>query len=206
MNDLVTTYEYLPATIDELQQWIIINKERLNAHRAKIRAIEKTSTALAAKEAAIQDGQYLAEIILDAEVRLGELLEAIKPKPIIESSADGTINKAPLRGRKRSLPSGMDKKQSHYAQTLAKHKDVVEQTKADAKEEGRIATSAEVIGQIQRKHTKKEDPNKIIRQEYDDGFELYIRAVRNARDIKYRSVSKEEIVRDLETLKQMIGG
>lgn len=50
-----------------------------------------------------------------AERKLGELLKEIpKPKPIrkADGSLDGTIG---------TLPNGITKKQSHYAQTLADH-------------------------------------------------------------------------------------
>jgi len=52
-----------------------------------------------------------------AEARLGGMLE--KRPPIIESSGRGTIEKKP------SLPSGIDKKQSYYAQELYHHQDIV---------------------------------------------------------------------------------
>lgn len=149
MNDLIISKQSLPpATIDELQEWIIVNKECLNAHKAKIRAIQKMNMAIAAKEAAIQDGQYLGDILLDAEVRLGEMLEKIQPEPIIESSPDGTINKAPLRGRKPTLPPGITKKQSHEAQEIARNPEAVEKTKQEARAEGILPTSRDVLAKI----------------------------------------------------------
>lgn len=80
----------LPATIDGLNQFIIIGKERLNAQKAKIRAIEKASMAIEAKEAALEDAQDMADILLDAEVRLGEILEAI-PTHIHHPSMSGSM-------------------------------------------------------------------------------------------------------------------
>ena len=113
MNDLIISKQSLPpATIDELQEWIIVNKECLNAHKAKIRAIQKMNMAIAAKEAAIQDGQYLGDILLDAEVRLGEMLEKIdKSDSRLRGSTKGTTVKP-------TLPPGSNKKQSHKAQRL----------------------------------------------------------------------------------------
>jgi len=60
-----------------------------------------------------QDTQDITDILLDAEVKLGEMLEKLEPN--IESSGRGTIEK------KRSLPEGITKKQSHEAQEIAGH-------------------------------------------------------------------------------------
>ncbi|HUV59424.1 MAG TPA: hypothetical protein VMW09_04855 [Desulfatiglandales bacterium] len=54
----------------------------------------------------------MAELILDAEVRLGELLEKITPKRDKQSSTQRTSLP--------SLPPNIDKRQSHYAQQIAK--------------------------------------------------------------------------------------
>ena len=56
--------------------------------------------------------------LLWAEARLGELLREIPDKYV--SSGRGTIEKQP------SLPSGITKKQSHYAQEIKKHWEIAE--------------------------------------------------------------------------------
>jgi phage N-6-adenine-methyltransferase len=131
---------FLPVTVDELNQFIIIGKERLNAQKAKIRAIDKTNMALQAKEAALADAQDMADILLDAEVKLGEILEAIPGKKA--SSGGGT----------RSLPDDISKKASHQAQTLSQNREVVEQAKAEAREAGEIPTASQVYKLIKTPH------------------------------------------------------
>jgi len=64
--------------------------------------------------------QDMADILLDAEVRLGEILDNRPPK--IRSSQGGTS---------KPLPSDISKRQSHQAQTLSKHPEIVEQAKAE---------------------------------------------------------------------------
>jgi hypothetical protein len=51
---------------------------------------------------------------VEAESRLGELLENTSKVPLREPSK----GKDSLKGSKPSLPSGLDKKQSHYAQEI----------------------------------------------------------------------------------------
>jgi len=138
MNQLIKTERQLPATIEELHQFILIGKERLNAHRAKIRAIDKLQIAHVAKEAALNDAQDLADILLDAESKMGEMLESIPDKKA--SSGAGT----------RSLPSDITKKESHFAQMVARNPEVVIEIKQKAREEGRLATTQDVIREIQK--------------------------------------------------------
>ena len=57
--------------------------------------------------------------MLDAEARIGELLSVVPLSEKRSSSSKGTC----------TLPQGITKKQSHYFQTLAENKDVIEQVK-----------------------------------------------------------------------------
>ena len=144
----------LPITVDDLNQFIIIGKERLNAQKAKIRAIEKTNMAIAAKEAALADAQDMADILLDAEVRLGEILEAIPQTPPIGFS----------NGNRKSLPPDITKKQSHQAQTLSKNPHIVEQIKTESRAFGEIPTASKVYQLIKDKPAvnKNEDSDAIF--------------------------------------------
>ena len=73
----------------------------------------------------------MADILLDAEVRLGEILQDIPLSEKRASSAKELV----------SLPDNITKKQSHQAQTLAQNQEIVEQAKETARGEGEIPTS-----------------------------------------------------------------
>lgn len=60
--------------MEQLHKFILIRKEKLKAHKTKIRAIEKVNESYAAKKAALQDAQDMAEALLEAEAKLGEIL------------------------------------------------------------------------------------------------------------------------------------
>lgn len=76
----------------------------MNAQKAKIRAIEKTGMAMEAKEAALEDAQDMADILLDAEMKLGGILGAIPKigKTIEYGSSGGTIPSLPVDISKRA--------------------------------------------------------------------------------------------------------
>lgn len=130
MNELIKHEDRFPVLIEELQEFILVGKERLNAHKAKIRAIEKIQRAQAAKEAALSDAQDLGEIVLDAEVKLGEMLKAIDKT---DSKLKGKDRGSKGGTTKKTLPNGINKKQSHQAQQLAKHPETIEEIKKEAK-------------------------------------------------------------------------
>jgi uncharacterized protein YccT (UPF0319 family) len=158
MNDLTTTKEYLPTTIGELNTFILIGKQKLIAHKAKIRAIEQTRMAIAAQEAALADTQDMADILLDAEVRMGEILEATV-------SVGGKTDRCSRGGTSNPLPSDVTRKQSHQAQTLSRNKDIVEQVKAEARENGEIITASKVYQIIKEKPaTEKEEESDALFQ------------------------------------------
>ena len=140
-NDLILKREYLPNTVEGLNKWRIIGKEMLKAHKAKVRAADLTD-AKEAKEAALDDAQDLADVLLDAEMRLGELLKVIEPNREKESSSQRTSLS--------SLPPGIDKRTSHIAQTLASHPEIVERAKAEARERDEIPTTATVYKLIKK--------------------------------------------------------
>lgn len=143
MNELTATQTHLPATVEALNQFIIIGKERLNAQKAKIRAIEKTGMAIEAKEAALFDAQDMADILLDAEMKLGGILND-------QTSRGGSMDGK--RGSEPSLPPDITHKVSHQAQTLSRNAAVVEQVKAEARDKGFIATADHVYKIIKNPH------------------------------------------------------
>jgi len=132
--DLIKYKENLPVNIEELRDFILVGKERLKAHQAKVRAIQSVTTAGSARRLALADAQDVAEIVINAELRLGELLKAL-PKPKFDSTTDGC-----LKGTIGTLPPGIDKRLSHQAQTLANNPEAVSEIVEMARKEDKIPT------------------------------------------------------------------
>jgi hypothetical protein len=78
----------------------------------------------AARAAALTDAQGVAETLLDAEVKLGEMLAAIKRKYESVGSLEGTDTEwdGPKQ-QVKTLPPTITKRESHQAQTIAQQKD-----------------------------------------------------------------------------------
>jgi hypothetical protein len=146
-TDITRRADQLPAVPDKLAVWILVGKDLLRARLDTIRAMSKAETALALKQAALADTQDLAEVLLDAERRLGEILAGIEPKRSRGSSTKATSLP--------SLPMGVSRKQSHQAQELYRHPEIVEAAKAKARETGSIVTSHQVLKAI-RAHKRQQ--------------------------------------------------
>ncbi len=146
--NLIKSNQNLPATVEEIHKFLLVGKESLIAQKAKIRAIERVGDAHAAKSATLLDTQDLAEVLLDAEAKLGEMLAVI---PDYHSSGKGTM-------KRKELPLGITKKESHFAQQIQTHPEIVETTKAKAREEARVVTSREVLKEIQKEKQRQQQP------------------------------------------------
>ena len=108
MNELKKQDIYLPATIEELHEFILIGKEKIKLHKAKIKAIQNSNMAEEVLKIALEDGQDAGTAVIYAEAKLGEFLEKIPKQGDKYSYLGGTIP---------SFPEGIDKKFSHEAQS-----------------------------------------------------------------------------------------
>lgn len=145
MNEIIKRIENLPDTIQELSKFVLIGREALNAVRAEIRAIDKIGLASDVREQKLKEGQMLAEALLDAEVKIGELLnneKELKGRDIPGKSNYGVTLKN----------FGITKNQSSKFQQMFIHKNIVEEVKAEAREKDELPTRNEVLKKIDKPH------------------------------------------------------
>ncbi len=89
MGGIIAQRNDLPVKLDDLSKFVLVGREKLTAVRAEIRAIEKVGLAQEVREQKLQEAQDIAEAVLDAEVRIGELMAKV-PK-------QNTHNRATIR-------------------------------------------------------------------------------------------------------------
>lgn len=114
--------ETLPETVKELIDFVIIGNEAIKGFKAKLRACTKAEVANDARKIALRDGKRVSRLVYDAEIRLGELLSKTEREYV------GSIEGTNVPQQKKTLPSGINKKDSHYAQEFYRHKEVVDRT------------------------------------------------------------------------------
>ncbi len=139
MNELIIRKEQLPDNIEGLKNFIIIGEGVLKAHKLQLNTIKKIGTAQDYYNAKLTDGQKVAEIVLEAQGKLGKVLEGIDKK----KSYTG------FSKRNSVMPPTITKKESYIAQSVMKNPEVVKEVIERAKENKEIPTTREVLEEIQ---------------------------------------------------------
>ena len=161
MGELIVSSESkFPATIDELSKFVLVGREKLVSVRAEIRAIEKVGLAQEVREQKLREAQDISEAVLDAEVRIGELMTQV-PKASggqpfqKKSTEDSGVRSRPQTKADVIEQAGFTPKQVQRFQTLAAHPEIVAQAKAEARENDDIVSRSLVLSMV--KSQKKAD-------------------------------------------------
>lgn len=169
----------LPSKLEDLAQFVLIGRDKLAMVRAGIKALDKLDMAQEVREQKKLEAQMLAEALMDAEVRIGEILLAM-PKAQgkhWEEKRESKIltgeESIPLQPTPKPQPKpietkqeaaqklGFNKQQVERFQTLAKNKDIVEQVKQEARANDDLATRTAVLQAV--KYKEKEDKKDYIK-------------------------------------------
>lgn len=140
---------HLPASLDDLAKFVLIGRDKLAMVRAGIRALDKLDMAEGVRQQKKEEAQMLAEALLDAEVRIGEILSKMPkakpgPKELIASGGDYLYDK--IKSKQEAVQElGFNQKQVERFQTLAANKDLVEEVKQAAREADDLATRTAVL-------------------------------------------------------------
>ena len=148
MNELQTQSKQLPDTLEDLSKFVLVGREKLNAVRAEIRAIQAVGLAKEVHEQKLAEAQEIADAVLDAEVKIGELTRRMEKSQGQRSDLkpmDTDVHKSKADQLEQI---GITEKQKQRYETLSKHPETVEKAKADARAEGRIVTRADVLNRI----------------------------------------------------------
>ena len=69
--------QYLPDTLNDLAKFVLVGRDQLAMVRAGIKALDKLDVAEGVRRQKREEAQMLAEALLDAEVKIGEILKAM---------------------------------------------------------------------------------------------------------------------------------
>ena len=149
MSNIAVRPEYeLPATMGDLSRFVLVGREKLVAVRAEIRAIEKVGLAKEVREQKLQEAQAISEAVLDAEVRIGELMRSVT-KAQGERTDRQLLPSGGSKSKRKAIENaGFSKTQVQRFEELASHPEIVEQAKAEARENDDIVSRAAVLSKI----------------------------------------------------------
>jgi len=164
--DIITQASNLPSEIEDLTRFVLVGREKLVSVRAEIRAIDKLGLGKEVRQQKLDEGQMIAEALLDAEVRLGELTREI-PKASGARTDIEPCDTAVERLTKKDILAdlGFNPKQAERFETLAKHPEIVAQAKAEAREADDIVSRSFVLAKIKAKEKETRHEQKIERKD-----------------------------------------
>jgi len=180
MNNELTVIQNtnLPDTIEDLAKFILVGREKLISVRAEIRAITKLKLAEDVHKQKQEETVMLAEALLDAEVRLGELFKDIPKKSggnrgnqhtggKIRSGAD--FGKTETKTKKEIVEdAGFSQDQAERFEILADNPDIVEFVKAEARKNDDVPTRTRALELVSRKKKNGDD-------DYDEYYNRHIK-------------------------------
>ncbi|MFH0926811.1 MAG: site-specific DNA-methyltransferase [bacterium] len=145
-NQLLTLndYEKYPATIEDLQKYIKNHEVMLETQKAFLKNIKSIKTAQLTYKAVLKKAQNVAILKLEAERKMGEILEENIQhqggRPSKNGSGQGTVLK----------DYNISKKQSQGFQAVSKNPEVVEEVIDKAIKRGEIPLTKDVVKQVQK--------------------------------------------------------
>lgn len=164
MNELTVANNNLPSNIEDLSKFVLVGREQLVAVRAAIRAIDKVGVAQEVRKQKLKEGQEIGEAVLDAEVRIGELMRDVPKASGGDRRSENfkTANgghfetKTEAVAKMMGMDAAADKNKVEHMikrfETLAAHPEIVAQAKAEARENDTIVTRADVLEMVRKPH------------------------------------------------------
>lgn len=170
---IITQNQNLPDKMEDLAKFILIGREKITAVKAEIRAINKIGLAKEVYQQKQEEAQMLGEAVMDAETKLGDFLKKI-PKASgkrtdltsshqCEEVSDEKIkNRTSANFEKQETKQqvierlGFNKDQANRFEIMASNKDIVEQVKAEARENEDIPTRSRVLQLVKQKSKEEQ--------------------------------------------------
>lgn len=149
----------LPTKAVDLSEFILVGKKALIAQKAKLEAIQKVEKGFAAKEAALSDTQDLAEVLLYAEAKLGELCEIIQSE---QGKRTDLLGDSDVTKLEKIAP----KIERSRAKQLNNNRDIIAEIVAKAREQGEVPIRQQVLREI-RLAQPKPQPQPIPEGKYE---------------------------------------
>lgn len=159
MEEITVAKAQLPDTIEELSQFVFIGREKLTALKAAIKACRKSEIIADKLHQMKEEEQLLAENVLIAEMRIGELLKEVPKAKNQHSAVDSGVY------AKAKEEIGISQKQAQRYQVLANHPEAVKEAIAFAKENDRPVRRTDVINRIPTE--PKPTKNQIVSEARD---------------------------------------
>lgn len=150
MNELETVNRMLPDKLPELSKFVLIGREKLNAVRAEIRAIEKVGLAKEVLEQKRVEAQEIAELVTMSEMQIGRMMKEIPKAQGKRTDVTSCPSRQEVETKSETIRElGFTPKQTAQFQQMADHEPQVLEAIAEARERDDIVSRADVMRKIE---------------------------------------------------------
>lgn len=167
MADLAVIENTLPESIEDLSKFVLIGRDKLQAVRAEISAIQKLGLAKEVYEQKKSEAQEIAETVTLAEMRTGELLRQIPKatkgtgsnqysKKEAEKLTDEQFSKTKADIVKEL---GFERNQAQRMEQLAENPEIVREAIQEARDNDDIVSRAFVLEKIKQAKEEERKPH-----------------------------------------------
>ena len=145
MNE-IKTYEsaQLPDTLEDLTQFVLVGKARLNAYMIQLQRVNRLSVAQEIRDQTLREAQEVSTALIAAEQRIGEILLSI-PK---SSGRYSESENRPVSKNTVAKEMGYSKDDVSDYQQMAQNPEAVQKVIDEAMARGEVVTKTSVMREI----------------------------------------------------------
>lgn len=172
MNELTTIQAQLPDTIEDLTQFVLVGKAKLQAYMLKLQTVNKLSVAQEIRDQTLGEAQEISNALIAAEQRIGELLLAMPTAQGLRKDITSATRSDEVKTKSETISEmGYDRHEASDYQQMAKYPEVVQKVIEEALANGEIVTKTQVLKEIKavKDQAKKEaeDNSRHIKEKLD---------------------------------------
>ena len=211
MNNLTTQKTQLPDTLEDLTQFVLVGKAKLNAYMVKLQAVNRLSVAQEIRDQTLKETQEISTALIAAEQRIGELLLAIpKASGGDRRSEDFKKSDGELFEKTKAetvKEMGYSHRDALDYQQMAKNPEVVQQVIDQAIANGKVMTKAMVMKEIKhykdklkKQEMERSKDERSMAKEYESLQEKYLEQGKILQGMKeQRNSSNVKLTEDAES-------
>ena len=128
MEQIIINQTQLPDNIEDLTQFVLVGKAKLQAYMLKLQTVNKLSVAQEIRDQTLRETQEISNALIAAEQRIGELLLAI-PKAsggVNQYNKEEKAEREEKSKRETISEMGYTRHEASDYQQMAKHPEVVQ--------------------------------------------------------------------------------
>lgn len=150
MDEIIARTTHLPDTLEDLTQFVLVGKAKLQAYMLKLQTINKLSTAQEIRDQTLKEAQEISTALIAAEQRIGELLLAIPKQAGGVNQYNREEKSTRVEKSKSEVVSdmGYSKDEASDYQRMAQNPEVVQKVIDNALANGEVVTKTAVMKEI----------------------------------------------------------